>query len=169
MDDVVKACGMSKKTVYRNFGTKENLFSALIDTVICESVRLEVTLEDQPADLILSDMLSKLTSFVLSERQISILRLVIAESASAPELAAAFHENGLMRCKAWVSDLLSALQASGKLNTAHPRELASVLVGAILGDSLITALIRRPQPMAEKEREARIALLMDLVRPALIP
>ncbi|KQS72719.1 hypothetical protein ASG39_02935 [Rhizobium sp. Leaf371] len=169
MNDVVKACGMSKKTVYRSFGTKENLFVALIDRVMHEDITLDMPEEDQAADVVIADVLSRLSAFVLSDRQVSIARLVISESAHAPELAGAFHDNGLRCCKEKLTDIIARLQATGRLNGDRPADLASLLVGAVIGESLVTALIRRPQPMTDREREGRIEHLLALVRPALMP
>ncbi|CZT35528.1 TetR/AcrR family transcriptional regulator [Rhizobium sp. 9140] len=169
MDDVVKACGMSKKTVYRSFGTKENLFVALIDRVMHDDIKLDMPEDNQPADAVIGDILSRLSAFVLSDRQVNITRLVISESAHAPELAAAFHDNGLRYCKEKLTGILSRLNDTGRLKAERPSELASLLVGAIIGESLVTALIRRPQPMTEREREGRIDHLLSLVRPSLMP
>ncbi|KQS79338.1 hypothetical protein ASG25_12400 [Rhizobium sp. Leaf384] len=169
MDDVVKACGMSKKTVYRSFGTKENLFVALIDRVMQADIKLDMPDEKQAADVVVADILSRLSAFVLSDRQVNITRLVISESAHAPELAAAFHDNGLRCCKEKLTDILAHLQTTGRLKGDRPAELASLLVGAIIGESLVTALIRRPIPMTDRERESRIEHLIQIVRPALMP
>ncbi|KQR68922.1 TetR/AcrR family transcriptional regulator [Rhizobium sp. Leaf341] len=169
MDDVVKACGMSKKTVYRSFGTKENLFVALIDRVMQADIKLDMPDEKQAADVVVADILSRLSAFVLSDRQVNITRLVISESAHAPELAAAFHDNGLRCCKEKLTDILAHLQTTGRLKGDRPAELASLLVGAIIGESLVTALIRRPIPMTDREREGRIEHLIRIVRPALMP
>ena len=169
MDDVVKACGMSKKTVYRSFGTKENLFVALIDRVMHDDIALEMPEDHQPADVVIADILSRLSAFVLSDRQVNITRLVISESAHAPELAAAFHDNGLRCCKEKLTDILRHLQATGRLKADRPAELASLLVGAIIGESLVTALIRRPQAVTDRDREGRIEHLLSLVRISLMP
>lgn len=169
MDDVVRACGMSKKTVYRSFGTKENLFVALIDRVMNDGIKLEMPQDDQAGDVVIADILLRLAAFVLSERQVNITRLVISESAHAPELAAAFHDNGLRFCKEKLTDILSHLHATGRIKAERPSDLASLLVGAIIGEQLVTALIRRPQPMTDRELEGRVDHLLRLVRPALLP
>src|SRR5258707_10872243 len=97
MDDIARRAGMSKKTLYRLFETKEALFAAVI---AARRATLEATTESsdcpdvQTAEAVLRRFLGGIARFVLAPRQAALYCLVIAERQRAPEIANAFHREG---------------------------------------------------------------------------
>src|SRR5258708_27281462 len=94
MDDIARRAGMSKKTLYRLFETKEALFAAVI---AARRATLEATTESgdchdvQPAEKVLRRFLGGIARFVLAPRQAALYRLVIADSPRPPQIPHAFH------------------------------------------------------------------------------
>ena len=95
MDDVSRRAGMSKKTIYQLFSTKQALFAALI-AQYTEHLMLPIRSDDgtRGPRAVLEEFLRQLARFVLSPRQIAMHRLVISEAMRTPELAQAFLREG---------------------------------------------------------------------------
>ena len=129
MDDIARRAGMSKKTLYRLFETKEALFAAVI---AARRATLEATTESgdcpdvQTAEKVLRRFLGGIARFILAPRQAALYRLVIAESQRAPEIAHAFHREGPSMARA-PSNWLALQNARGTLRVADPVSAASML------------------------------------------
>jgi AcrR family transcriptional regulator len=97
VDDIAKRAGMSKKTLYQLFDTKESLFAAVIASrraALKEMIEAECCGDTQSASNVLRKFLGQVARFVLARRQAALYRLVIAESQREPELARAFYREG---------------------------------------------------------------------------
>jgi AcrR family transcriptional regulator len=144
MDDIARRAGMSKKTLYRLFETKESLFAAVI---AARRASLNVTIEpgecaDAPAaGEALRRYLGVMARFVLAPRQAALYRLVIAESQRAPELAHSFHREGPSKCRALLSDWLALQHARGSLHVADPQSAAGMLFSMVISDLQMCVLI----------------------------
>src|SRR5215470_1355362 len=92
MDQVAERAGMSKKTLYQHFATKEALFAAMI------AERKADDGERSPQE-VLEAFMGRVAHFCLAPRQIAMHRLVVAEATRSPELARAFMAAGEGRAK----------------------------------------------------------------------
>src|SRR5882672_1772272 len=141
MDDIARRAGMSKKTLYRLFETKEALFAAVI---AARRATLEATTESgdcpdvEAAEKVLRRFLGGIARFVLAPRQAALYRLVIAESQRAPEIAHAFHREGPSMARAPLSNWLALQNARGTLRVADPVSAASMLISMEM--SMLAAL-----------------------------
>lgn len=99
MDSIAKESGVSKQTLYSYFGSKQDLFLALVTEktrVTSRSVLSSVprvtdagTARDEVRDLLVAQLTAVMNPEVLALR-----RLVIGEAVRFPELARALYENG---------------------------------------------------------------------------
>lgn len=99
MDSIAKESGVSKQTLYSYFGSKQELFLALVTEktrVTSRSVLSSVprvtdagTARDEVRDLLVAQLTAVTAPEVLALR-----RLVIGEAVRFPELARALYENG---------------------------------------------------------------------------
>jgi AcrR family transcriptional regulator len=155
MDDVARCAGMSKKTVYQVFSSKSELFDALLSDWFAP-VTTPIKADDRPPRQVLTDALCRLADFALSERQILLLRLLIAETSHSEEIAAALDRQGLARGKDALTQWLAAQAALGALKVDNPKETANMLFFAAVGDFLMgLLLLTHAQPTSE-EIKARI-------------
>jgi AcrR family transcriptional regulator len=151
MDDVARCAGMSKKTVYQVFSGKSELFDALLsDWFAPYSAPIET--DDRPPRQVLTDALCRLANFALSERQVLLTRLLIAETSCSEEIATALDRQGIGRGKGALEQWLAAQAACGVLKTIdNPKEVANMLFFAVVGDFLMRLLLRmRPKPTPEE-------------------
>ena len=88
LDELARASGVTKRTIYTDYGDKEGLFAAMVDTLaggISQG-------PDAAADTLLS-LATRIVFRIHSDELVSLHRLVIAESPRLPELAKSFYEH----------------------------------------------------------------------------
>ncbi|WP_198376107.1 TetR/AcrR family transcriptional regulator [Neoroseomonas rubea] len=165
MDDVARAAGMSKRTLYQVFPSKAALFEATIAATLVP-IALDTELERDP-DLrrALTGILRAAAAHLLSERQIGIFRLVIGERHCSPELAAATHRVLTSRGASALERRLAAEADAGRLRLSDPAMAARMLYGMVLGSPQMRLLLGVRDPLEPIEiavlAEAAVGLFLD--------
>jgi AcrR family transcriptional regulator len=150
MDDIAQSAGMSKKTAYQIFTAKTELFDALL-TEWFAPYTLPIEPGGRQPREVLTDVLCDLVNFTLSERQISLMRLLIAETSHSEDIAQALERQGIGRCKGALEQWLAAEAALGTFRIDNPEEAANVLFFSAAGDFLLGLLLRiRSRPSVEQ-------------------
>ncbi len=96
VDDIARAAGVSKATLYSYFPDKRLLFMEMAQTE-CQrmSERILSTVDPQkPAREVLTVVATQLTGFLTSEFAQQVFRICVAESDRFPELGQAFYAAG---------------------------------------------------------------------------
>jgi TetR/AcrR family transcriptional regulator of autoinduction and epiphytic fitness len=121
MDRIAEVAGVSKRTVYNHFDSKESLFKAIAQDMcnIFQSIS-EYPYDPQgPLRPQLETIASRQMEFLSSERTLRLFKMLTAETLASPELTRETLENfekenaGLMR---WIR----AAVADGKLKVTEP-------------------------------------------------
>jgi len=137
MDDIARRAGMSKKTLYRLFATKESLFAAVIAgrrSVLEAMISGDEFSRRESPDHVLRSYLGKLARFVLAPRQAALYRLVIAESLRTPELAHAFYREGPCKARAVLEHWLAGQHDNGSLCVPDPVRDAAMLCSMVISE-----------------------------------
>ena len=96
VDDIARAAGVSKATLYSYFSDKRELFRE-VTRVECERMA-ETTLAridfNAPPREVFTTAAHSLTRFLLSNFSLQMFRTCVAEAARFPELGQAFYQNG---------------------------------------------------------------------------
>lgn len=168
MEEVARACGMAKKTVYKFFPDKASLFGALVDSHDVAVIEIRNGEGDERPDMRLGRLLEDVASAILSPRQITLTRLVIAESVKYPELAQRFYRDCVEKTMNHVARALAS-DPSLRLPPGYDsRTLADLLVSALLGSIHLRALMLNLSGQAlEEELRGRVPLVIDLIVGAL--
>jgi len=169
MDDVVLACGMSKRTVYEMFDTKGRLFHDVVVSSLENAPRLDLNGGVQPSEglMPLRDVLREMAAFILSPRQVALTRLVLTESHATPELGAIFYETAVVRGQDILTETIQRLGVPNPPGRHRPDELADLLVGTLIGPQHFSALLGRTATPTQAEIHARIDWLLEILAPAL--
>lgn len=132
MDVVAQKANVSKRTVYNHFASKEILFA--------EIVRLTWDGIDQPLLIISDDDNVKmiLKSYTLSalkmlrsEKFSKLLRLVIGESGTFPELSSMYSQHGIKTILSSIDEFFTAINNKGTLTIPEPSLAAQQYVGMV--------------------------------------
>lgn len=132
MDNIAAAAGVSKRTVYNHFPSKEDLFAETLVQLFHSSAAIL----DQPyrADVPLSEQLTALLRLkvgTLGDQQfLDLSRVAIAEGMHAPERARAIVAR-LSEREEGVTVWIRAAQADGKLKAGDPAFMATLLQGQV--------------------------------------
>lgn len=96
VDDIAKAAGVSKATLYSYFSDKRLLFLQ-VATVECRRQTQDALDEidtSQPPSEVLTYAAERMTNFFLSDFGRAVFRCVVAETVRFPEIGREFWENG---------------------------------------------------------------------------
>lgn len=136
MDAVVERSGGSKETIYSHFGSKEGLFSAIIET---NARRLMASLDTPPdggtLDEILRAIARNYLENVLSPRSMALYRLVVGECGRSPVIGDIFYRMGPESFAQSLGAYFARMQALGQIRAdLNPFQLASVFRDTLRGD-----------------------------------
>ncbi|WP_178388339.1 TetR/AcrR family transcriptional regulator [Novacetimonas hansenii] len=139
MDKVAECSGMSKRTLYKMFPSKLELFQILIRERLFD-VKPQVAPDAMTAEEELSTLLIDLACTILRPDRISLIRAIIAESSESGyvrEIMAALEAGGEDNAlEAW---LQAYCRQQGYSNT-NVRLWGKMLFGMTVGDFLLQAL-----------------------------
>lgn len=131
--------GLSKRTIYDLFATKEEIMAHVVRACRQDLHRLIETRPVRTRDDMVDGLRSFLRSFahiLVNPTFIGLYRLVLAEAGSYPELANTFYREGPMRTIGKLAEWLERRRADGLLAFDDPTSLASMLVSMTIAEPL---------------------------------
>jgi AcrR family transcriptional regulator len=168
MEEIARAAGMSKKTVYALYPDKRHLFGALISDA-GEFLKSATISTQNPAQIIaeLRRRLLEMAAFALSPRQVEITRLVISEAHHWPELAEEFHARGVTRGVSFIAECLDHLRnADPGIAIQDVQQTAVALCGAAIGDFHFRVLLEKGLTYPRDQLLAQVDIALRIVLPA---
>jgi TetR/AcrR family transcriptional regulator of autoinduction and epiphytic fitness len=162
MDEVASAAGVSKKTIYLTFPSKEALFQTLVQARRAPIFAPVDT--SGPAEQVLVETLRKSVQFILSPKEIGMCRLVAAEGGSTPALKRLFHDEGSKQGQLAIEHCLAEFARRGEIVIDDPYESALMLLGMALSVIHIGLMlgIRKSPTKREIERQVHDAVRIFL-------
>ncbi|WP_375262287.1 TetR/AcrR family transcriptional regulator [Palleronia sp.] len=117
VNDICRAAGVSKSTLYVYFDTKETLFGTLVEY---ERDRLFAGVErqlegDAPLEVRLTGFATRVAEMLCSDPVIRAQRAMIGMAERMPELGAQFYEGGAQRSQRLLAQTLDREVATGRL------------------------------------------------------
>ena len=134
MNDIVKAAGVSKGTVYAYFPSKERLFEALVfhDRRRQAEETMAIEIHGRRIEDVLTELGLRMVRLFTSPESISWVRTVVAIGEKFPEVGRAFFEAGPAYAIKKVTQILEAKIADGTLRKVDP-ELAAMQFIELVG------------------------------------
>ena len=124
---IAAEAGVTEVTLFRHFGTKQNLFRSLVQQQALEPMfaRMEAMMsDDYAADMLL---LGRIFQRVMKERHAQV-RMMLCEAGQFPEVAEVMAENP-RRMRAFLAEYLARQQAAGRVRSGHVQALAQAFWG----------------------------------------
>ena len=135
MDEIAHRAGMSKRTVYQVFKSKEDLFVATLlggCTLALGAPEVEAGGGADDLESILIDHLERVAESVLSVGRNALSRILMSEGRRSMDLAVRFDvelfQRGVTPLVAWIQTQIDR----GLFRAGDPREAASMLFGMAL-------------------------------------
>lgn len=168
VDDVARRAGVSKGLLYLYFRTKEELFKAVIRSVVVPRID---ALKSSIADTELSaeeflrgpflDFIRKLPD---SPARI-VVRLLIAEGPRHPDLTAYYHDQVISGGLAALRQLIGRGEQDGAFRATRLGEFPQLLIAPVLMSMIWRTLFQRRHPLdTDKLLETHIELVLRAIR-----
>ena len=170
MDVVAARAGVSKMTVYRHFGSKEELFAGVI-TDLCNQI-VASDLEDiflQEPDEALRRYAQRMIEIVFDPDTVELHRIVIAESKRFPGLGRFFYASGPQVCIDVLANYLERNRDNPRFRVIDPLRAAEEFLEMLRGYAHLRVLLKIERAPSRREMSSRIggALRHVLRSPAL--
>ena len=163
MDDIIRASGGSKATLYKQFGNKEGILAAVVDQLakqMLEGIPLPELSGPVPTQTLRRFGLH-LSSLALSDLAIRQHRLAVSSAIVYPEAARVWFEAGPNRVLKGLADYLAKETKAGRLKIKDPARAAHMFGGMILFYHNMRLLIGLPRP-SPAEAKAIVNEAVDL-------
>ena len=145
LSDVAQRAGVVKGTLYRYFDTKEILFRAVVRHLQAENlamVRQAGLQETGPFAQVVTAILTRIAQTVGKSEIPAIVRMVLAESHSFPDLASIWHDEVVAPMLAVMTGMITGAQARGEVGPGDPRLHAMSIIGPMLMGALYLEVFR---------------------------
>ncbi len=163
VDAIAAEAGVSKMTIYSNFGSKEGLFEAVVqdrtDRVMGGSAGVEALDPMQPRKALLA-VGEQFLALTRDEHALGKFRSVYGAAGAQPEACQAFYRQGADRLDGELAAYLRRANDAGTLKVKNPRLAADLFLAMFLGDGHIRGLLMLEMPDPRENR----ALLREAVR-----
>lgn len=157
MDQVAAMAGVSKMTVYRHFGSKEELFAGVI-TDLCRffaAEDIDAIFAQEPKQA-LRAFARKMTDLFFEPDTAELHRIVIAESRRFPKLGELFYRTGPQACIDALELFFLRHKDNPSLKVADPRRSAEEFLELLRGYSHLKMLLGIEKRPSKRDVDARI-------------
>lgn len=163
VDAIAAEAGVSKMTVYSNFGSKEGLFEAVVqdgtDGVIGGVAGAEALDPLLPRQALLS-IGEQFLALTREEHTLGKFRSLYGAASAQPEACRAFFRQGPARLTTELALYLQRAHDAGSLKVKDPRLAADLFLAMFLGSDHMSGLLMLKRPSARQNK----ALLTEAVR-----
>lgn len=152
MDAIAAKAGVSKATLYAHFENKEALFLRILTDHVAEFSRRFAIPErfdatrDDAEDILLRFGRSFAGAFRDDGEGFALMRMVISEMHRLPGAARALHENGPVRTRSQLAQLLASMTSAGALAIADVEMAADQLTALLIGHDPLDRAVGLPPP-----------------------
>jgi len=136
MNDIARAAGVSKGTIYFHFDSKEALFEALIRAERNQQAEQCCDVDETDPDIaaVLTALGKSLLAMMMTPEIVAQVRTVIAVAAKFPRIGRAFYETGPKHGHDQLRAYFAKQNEAGRLNAADPDRAAIHFIQLCLGD-----------------------------------
>ena len=163
VDAIAAEAGVSKMTVYSNFGSKEGLFEAVVqersERVMGDAAGADALDPLQPHKALLA-VGEQFLALAREKQTLGKLRSLYGAAGAHPEACQAFCRQGAERLNGELATYLKRANDAGTLKVKNTWLAADLFLAMFLGDGRIRGLLMLQMPGARENK----ALLREVVR-----
>lgn len=146
LDEIAKRAGVAKGTLYLYFETKQDVFRAVaIQAIEANLDKIEgkpPTSGGSVAEVV-PLLLARAAEKMKDGRVPAILRMIIAESQTFPDLARIWHDDVAARMLTMLTAVISAAQGRGEVRAGNPELQAFSILGPMIAGMLFNEVFGR--------------------------
>ena len=165
IDDVIAKIGGSKRTIYKEFGNKENLFAEIIKERTAHALATNLPEEEIGK----KDLRSTLVEFsvrflqlLMAPETLSVFRVVFGECRQFPLLGKIFHEGGPAQTRAQLARILEHFKKRGEIAVPDIGFAADAFISMIRGTQHMQVLLGLRPPLSPKEIREIVEAKVDI-------
>ncbi|MDX1737160.1 MAG: TetR/AcrR family transcriptional regulator [Alphaproteobacteria bacterium] len=165
MDEIASIAGVSKRTVYSHFQSKEKLYAGVM-TGMCQGKREDILGSNEPGqdyldqegpiEELLCGLGERFLREVFNDESISLMRILIGKSDADSEMGQEFFNNGPILIINAIRDFFIKTNAEGKTAVDNPQIAAECLLASFLGARHIQCLVHAETVPTEEEIRAHV-------------
>lgn len=171
MNDIVRAAGVSKGTLYVYFPSKEVLFAALIRHDKRQQAEQTCRWVDERHDVrtALTHVGRSFMTTMMRPDHIALVRIVLAIAPKFPEIGKAFHESGPRYGTERLAAQIARHVERGELVLDDPRRAAIDFMQLCQGDLKLRLFFALAETISHEEIENTVAHAVDVFLAAFAP
>lgn len=163
LDDIVNHAGGSKASIYKYFGSKDGLFTAICDyrcEIFFKDICTQFNFEKDQLHQYLLQTLNNFHLHLIQPENAAFLRLIIEQAQRNPELSRYIMEQGPRHVQRAIENALSKAHQLGLIYCTHPNYSAQMYFG-IIRDLEWHILMNAPIEKTEQEINNYIEYCVD--------
>lgn len=153
MAAIATDAGVSLRTLYKHFSTKDALFGGVVDG-LSESLVFEVEPGGGDIEAVLTDYARRYGAVLLRPLTVAVFRMLVAEGPRFPELRARFLRHAKQPVGGGLRAWLGSETAAGRLRADDLDACVGQFFGMLDHDLLWPALLGDSAPLGPTERDA---------------
>jgi AcrR family transcriptional regulator len=164
VNEVVRQAGGSLATLYAEFGTKDELFEAVMNrrarTMFADVIAGKGKLDDTRGALL--QLAKRLQDHMLADDSLAVYRLAVHEGPRFPAVRKAVLVNGLQAFLQRLADYFLGMKASGRLPVDDPLAAAELFLTLVQGQVRTIAACGEKASLTRKQRDAHVGRVVDV-------
>ena len=168
LEDVARAAGVAKGTIYLYFKSKEDLLEAIVKTALgplLETFEQTVAASPASASLMLRGMGQAIADAIEDADRRRVLHLVLSEGARFPALADFYHREIISRAMKLVRALVAKGCASGEFRSDELARFPQLVIAPALTATIWAVVFDRIEKLdARAMLDAHFDLLLRALR-----
>lgn len=133
MDDLASTCRISKRTLYRFFPSKLDLFAAMVQEHRGSMIDFPPDLDGLSLETALLRIFRVELDPAADSRRMLFVQRTLADARTLPELGEILHNEGGEQARRLLADWLAARKVREPIGTGDPYHLATMLIDLVFG------------------------------------
>lgn len=162
VDTIAAQAGVSKQTLYNQFGSKEELFRALISSraAVIRASLLDTSHAQPPYDVLMK-FTRDYYNLAMTETGTAFMRMIISVAQRFPEIARDYYELGPGETLQALTQWIAGEVRLGRLKVDEPRLAAEHYLSMMFGHLQWKSFLGLGKALTEREIERRATFCAD--------
>ncbi|MEP7155095.1 MAG: TetR/AcrR family transcriptional regulator [Betaproteobacteria bacterium] len=163
VNEIVRRAGGSLATLYAEYGTKDELFEAVMNrraaAMFTNIIHSKTRIPDISGELLA--LAKRMQAHMLSEDALAVYRLAVHEGPKFPSVRRTVLANGLKAFLQRLSDYFAELSSSGRIQVAEPAIAAELFLTLVQGQLRTIAAFGDGERLSRKWRAEHVQRAVD--------